>query len=251
MEPYSKQEVAGETETVAARFVRGEWSRREFLQMAGATSALALAPASAWSATAAAGGGDAPVVFWTSESLLPGDMAMALGGGLGGVKEVRAWRLEDGGAGMPGAKPGVSSRAVDAKTLQPNERSIKFEVPASWTPGVFAFQPAGGAVQLINQPLLWFVQPTILLPGLSDNEIAPGVEFQIIGKDFLLPDESGKASVALRSKGGAWKVLPVTKAERYSVQAIAPADLAPGAYEMCVQTGLVVRPAGVSRWRLA
>jgi hypothetical protein len=218
------------------------WSRRDFLQMAGAAGALAVAP-KAWAASSAPAS-DAPVVFWTSESLLPGDMAMALGGGLSVVKEVKSWRLEDGPVGVPGMSSSTPASATMARTVQGNERSIKFEVSPAWEPGVFAFRPADGAVKLINQPLVWFVQPTLLLPGLSDNELAPGGEFQVIGKDFLLPDESGKALVALRGKGGAWKVLGTTKAERYSIQAVLPADVAPGHYEMSVHNGF----GGAAGW---
>jgi len=207
--------------------------RRRFLQGASiAAGAAVLQPRLALAATAA------PVVFWATDGVLPGDLAMAIGGGLRGVHTVRAWRLEDGAIGTPGvAALRAPAAAASVHTLQPAEEALKFQLPSDWKPGLFACDFGGGEPVCLNRPLLWFVQPIHLLPGLADNELAAGVAFQIVGKDLLLPDDSGHTAIAFRPQGGNWTVLQAEAAERYSVTARLPLDAAPGGYEFAVHNG--------------
>ena len=44
-------------------------------------------------------------------------------------------RLNDGGAGQPGAKLVFPAQAATVKALQPNDKSVKFVVPAALKPG--------------------------------------------------------------------------------------------------------------------
>ena len=163
---------------------------------------------------------------------------MAAGGSLEKVKELQVWRLEDTGRGTPGAaQTEMPSNALRVKTLQPNSDSLKFQLPATWKQGVYAMQARGSKTYLLNQPLLWFIQPTRLLPGLAEDEVVAGIEVQIVGKDMLLPDDSGAAMIAIRATGDAWQQVVPAKAERYSLIATLPANLPNGPYELSVHNG--------------
>lgn len=217
-------------------------SRRAFLQMASAgTAALALLP----KPLGAVDLPGSPVVFWATEGVLPNDLVMAVGGSLAGVQEVAAWRLRDDPPATPAdGLPAPPNTATTLKTIQANDRSFKVQLPHDWKPGVFAMRPRGGQTLLLNRPLLWFIQPTKLLPGLSDNEVAPGTEVQVVGKDLLLPDGSGSSLIAIRAAGDRWQTFPATSADRYSILAKLPATLAPGAYELALHNGC----GGAASW---
>ena len=113
----------------------------------------------------------APVVFWGSDGVAPGNVALLYGGGLGETKEVRVRSLPDGAP-------------VTVPTIQPCENSVKFVVPASLQPGVIVVDLGGAQPWILNRPELWFLQPTTLRPGLDVNQASPGAEVQVVGKNF-------------------------------------------------------------------
>lgn len=134
--------------------------------------------------------------------------------------------------------------------LQPNDNSLKFVLPDSAAPGVFAVQVVQGAETsipcLLNRPDLWFCQPASLRPGLGRGDLPPGAEIQIIGKNFTFRgDANPHPLVALRPKfGGVAVPVPVLKAEPFSLSARLPDGLAAGEYEMYAHPGT----SGPSAW---
>jgi hypothetical protein len=91
---------------------------------------------------------------------------------------------------------------------------------------------------LIDAPQVDWSQPTKLLPGLAENEAAPGSTIQIIGRNFLLTPESlGRVRVALLSKDGQIVPLAVSRPDKYSITARVPMSLAAGAYQIWVHNG--------------
>jgi len=207
-------------------------SRRSFVQMAAAAAAAGLGPAKARAQAGPA------VVYWISDSTQPGDLVMAIGGGLGSVRAVRAWRLEDGDIQLPGdAKPATPAAAESIHVVQSSDDAIQFQLPAGWQPGLFGVDAGATARACINRPLVWFIQPVHLLPGLADNETAAGVPFQIVGKDFLLPGDLGKPAIAYRAAGGSWRTLMPDASERFSLTARMPLEAPPGEYEIAVHHG--------------
>ncbi len=180
-----------------------------------------------------------PAVFWASDRLEPGHIAMLYGGALGGRPTVRVWRVEDGDPGQPGAAhPSAPAGALELPALQSVEESLKFQIPAGWKPGLFAAQAGGAAPVVMNRPEIWFAQPTTLAPGLDANEAPPEGEVQIIGKGFTVPGAEGPARVSVRAEGeGSWLAAAVTSAEPYSLVAKLPPGLAEGGHELCVHNG--------------
>jgi hypothetical protein len=178
----------------------------------------------------------APVVFWASDGLAPGDVALFTGGGLAAVREMRVWRVpDDSGTGRLEAP----ATAVRQPALQVTDGSLKFRVPDTLTAGVFAAQPDGGSITLLNRPQPWFLQPDTLAPGLMENEAAPGTTIQLIGKDFLLTGDVGKPVIEVRPVGGGGKArrLATDTAEKFSLRVTLPKDLAPGRHEVRVSNG--------------
>lgn len=175
-----------------------------------------------------------PVVFWAPDSSAPGNIVLLYGGGLAGASKVAVWRVRD-----TDSQPANSVVLVD--TIQPSEQSVKFALPASLQPGVYAAQLRCGGEKsqtiYLNRPEIWFLQPKILLPGLRENQTAAGVDVQIIGKDFLLVGELGHSKAEIRKGKGAWVGLPVSKRERFSLTARMPEGLAAGDYELRVSNG--------------
>jgi len=180
----------------------------------------------------------APTVFWVSEPVQPGEVVLLYGGGLGEVREVTVRRLADEAPGVPPPQSIASeAEAVRVPTLQPSDSSLKFMLPAGMSTGVFAVA-FGGGPRLINVPKVEWCQPTRLLPGLNENEAAPGATVQIIGRNCLL-DESlhEKVKVALRGQDGRILWLKVVRAEKYAIVAELPADLSIGEYQVWVHNG--------------
>jgi hypothetical protein len=189
-----------------------------------------------------------PTVFWASEPVQPGEMVLLYGGGLKAVHEVRVWRLSDADPGVPpsqgplptgqGLKPKArGSEVVRVQALQPSENSLKFVLPRGMSTGVFGVD-LGGERRLINLPKVEWSQPTRLLPGLNQNEAAPGSTVQIIGRNFLL-DESRreKVKVALQPPDGALLWPKVVQTDKYAIITELPANLPLGAYQLRVHNG--------------
>ena len=165
----------------------------------------------------------APVVFSGGDSLAPGNVVMLHGGDLGDVKEVKVMPLPDGGA-------------VSAPALQACDSSVKFQLPANIALGVYSVQCGAGKPFFLNRPEIWFLQPTVLQPGLDKNQAPPDCTIQVVGKNFLLPGDKGTPKISLRRAGKAVD-LPAEKAEKFTFYVKLPADLAVGAYDLLVHNG--------------
>ena len=190
----------------------------------------------------------APVVFWSPDSVEPGDVVLLYGGGLADAQKIVVGRLPDGLTQHPGGPIDVSVAMQTASPIQPCDNSLKFELPTNLAAGIFqaAVQSPAGAGQLVilNRPELWFLQPVKLAPGLSANQTPPGAQVQIIGKNFLLPGDQGSPRAELHSADGRWISLTLTKVERFSLRAQLPADLAEGKYELWLHNGF----GGATGW---
>jgi hypothetical protein len=169
-----------------------------------------------------------PTIFWGPDSLAPGNIVLLYGGDLNALKEVSVQVLPNG-------------KTVTAPVLQPCENSLKFEVPSTLEAGVYSVQGGNGKPFLLNRPEIWFLQPTVLQPGLNENQAPPGSTVQIVGKNFLLPGDKGAPMVRLSNHGKNIE-LKAEKAEKFSLLIKLPADLAEGAYEMRINNGFGGEP---------
>lgn len=170
----------------------------------------------------------APVIFWQPDATAPGDAVLLAGGGLAKADGMMVWRLDDTDAMPDGVQQidrmAMASHGVAAEVIQPGEASLKFIMPRSFQPGLFAAQVSSdrekSKVIVLNRPEPWFMQPTTLRPGLEQNQSPAGAAVQIIGKDFRLPGVKGAPRIALRRGAGApWIQVKVTTAEQFSLVA--------------------------------
>ena len=176
---------------------------------------------------------DHPVVFWASDSVKPGDAILLYGDGLSPVLSVDVKRIADNGSTNT-----VAVQSEKVQTLQPCNASLKFLMPASLEAGIYAVEFKGAKPVLINRPQLWFMQPERLEPGLVQNQAPPGAKIQVVGKDILLPDQQGHASLIIKPvTGGTSHTISADKAEKFSLRATLPSDLAAGTYQIRVSNG--------------
>jgi hypothetical protein len=177
-----------------------------------------------------------PVIFWQPDSIEPGNVVLLAGGGLAACSQASISRAGD------------SAGPMKTEVIQPGEQSVKFILPGSLKPGIFAAHLECGSDKTrtvyLNLPEIWFLQPETLLAGLRENQTAPGTEVQIVGKDFLLPGDLGTPRVEIRSGNGAWTNLAIVKSERFSLYAKVPTGIPTGTYELRVSNGF----GGANGW---
>ncbi len=186
-----------------------------------------------------------PVVFWASQPVSPGDAVLLYGGDLAGVRSIFLNRLTDDATGEPPGRLSISAaKSISVPAYQSTPNSLKFIIPKALPPGVFAVVYGGNPI-LLGVPQVDWCQPTRLLPGLMENEAAPGSAIQIIGRNFLLtPTSAGRLRVALRSEQGQIIQLAMLSADKYSITARLPASLAAGRYQIWLHNGY----GGPSGW---
>src|SRR4051812_11591057 len=91
-----------------------------------------------------------PVIFWQSDPISPGQTALVTGSDFTGTKTVRMHRVEDTPEGRR-----VAAKTIEVGTLSTSDHAIAFEIPASFSPGVFEYEIVGamGHVSgLLNAP---------------------------------------------------------------------------------------------------
>ena len=162
-------------------------------------------------------------IFWGSDDVGPGNVVLLYGGGLANIKQVEVRNLPDG-------------QPIKAASIQPCDGSVKFILPQEAGAGVFSVTCGEGGAFLLNRPELWFMQPTVLQPGLDQNQAPPDCTIQVVGKNFLLPGDKGTPKISLLRAGKAVE-LSTEKAEKFSLQVKLPADLAVGTYDLRVHNG--------------
>ncbi len=132
-------------------------------------------------------GSEAPLVFWASDPVRPGEVVVVQGGRWGGEPKVELSQLGDAAAAQPG-------NTVTFTPFQSSKDALKFLIPASWKPGAYRLQVIAGGVKsapwVINAPDPWWQQ------GDWGKEASPGGWLRIFGKCLSF---DGRALVALRA----------------------------------------------------
>jgi len=160
---------------------------------------------------------------------------LVCGSGLADVAEVRLARPADGAAGVPNADPlAFPNESQGAKPLQPCACSVKFVLPESLGPGVFAAQlktaRGGSATILLNRPEAWWCQ------GDAGTTARPGGWVRVFGRCLGWPNGARAKAATIYLKGPASVALEA-KADCYAAAAKAPENLPPGEYEVSVHSG--------------
>ena len=145
-----------------------------------------------WSSAAFAA---AAQVYWASDPVGPGAAVMVIGDALGKHATVEIVRLADTAAGSPASArfswPGEGEKV---EALQATEHSLKFVVPATLPPGVFAYRittASGDATGLLNRPAIWWTQ------GNRGTSTSPGGILHLFGKNLAASGAGGAAATVL------------------------------------------------------
>lgn len=171
-----------------------------------------------------------PVVFWVSQPIRPGETALLYGSDLDGTTAVSVARLPDGNPGPPGQKWTMPKARVTVPILQKSATSLKFVVPDSLKPGVFAAQvgtPSGETVVLLDRPQVLWAQ------GDCGLTASPGGWVRAFGT-CLGWGAGRKTTFLLR---GPKTVTVAAEADCYSAKAIVPKGLPTGEYGVFVHNG--------------
>ena len=188
----------------------------------------------------AAHAGVAPVVFWASSPVRPGEAVLVTGSGLDDGCTVEVCRLADAAPQSP-APAQWSTPIAQPTVLQARGQSLKFVLPGEQKPGVFALRVRSGkatsATVLLNGPSPWWCQ------GDAGTKATPGGYVRVFGNGLGWPGIApgggkGKRSPAstIRLKGPRAVVL-AAEGGRYAIRSRLPSDLAPGQYELRVHNG--------------
>ncbi len=167
-----------------------------------------------------------PVVFWASDPVAVGDAAMLLGEGLGPQPVVEIERLRDDRGAAP-------ERTQSVEVLQPNAQSLKFVLPSSLKPGVFAVRVvvAGETTTLLmNRPAAWWAQ------GDLGTAASPGGWVRAFGKNFVLGNDPARRSTTFYLRGPKTLMLRA-EADAFAAKATLPADLPVGEYQLQLHNG--------------
>ena len=161
-------------------------------------------------------------VFQVLDPVRPDDTVLVVGDSLPKSPRVELARLPDGEAGEPAA-PAFVGAAQAAEVASASADSLKFIVPAKLMPGLYAWRLNGQFQGLLNRPTAWWAQ------GDRGPTATPGGWLRVCGKSL-----GSKAVVMLRG--------PRTRhiaavADRYTLRAELPADLAVGSYQLVVHNG--------------
>ena len=166
---------------------------------------------------------------------------MLQGSDLGAAAIVEMARLDD--------RPGTEVRPLpDIKQwsrvplLQASDETLKFVVPATWKPGVFACRvTVGGAASeplLLNAPDPWWIQ------GDEGEAASPGGWLRVLGKSLAL---GGQSMARLEPEHGEPLVLRPAAADGFCLRFDLPATLPTGPYTVRVHNG----SGGNAAWRTA
>ena len=174
----------------------------------------------------------APVVFWQSDPIAPGEAVMLVGEGFTDAPMIEVARLEDAAPARPddGAWSGPGE---PAEVLQAGDGCVKFALPTGLRPGVFGYrvQAAGeSATGLLNRPVIWWAQ------GDLGHRASPGGWLRVLGKNLGWKARPESARTTLLLRGPREVALPA-EGGPYSAQVTLPDDLPPGEYEVLAHNG--------------
>jgi len=194
-------------------------------------------------------------VFWESQPVAPGEVAIVLGAG-----------LDTYTGGMPGAVPppampleAFASRFPDepqdttyaftifvdpphlprvpARVLQHNSDCVKLLVPSTFRPGVFLYEIEGNVLGLLNAPAVTWLQAD------QGHVASPGGWLRVFGT--CLASDGGPTVLALaRSengrpvRGGPVITAQAENASSWSARFELPQDIPPGEYCLSVHSGV-------------
>jgi hypothetical protein len=184
-----------------------------------------------------------PQIIQASDPVRPDETVLAIGEGFGNGCTAELGQLADGPITKPQTDltPAVK-QWVAIQPLQTDARSLKFVVPKSWPPGVWAFRVRQGgdvsAPAILNAPDPWWWN------GDGGEFASPGGWLRVFGKSLSF---GGESRALLRGVDGRSVTLATRASSGYALNFPLPADIPAGNYTLAIHNGL----GGDASWRPA
>lgn len=191
----------------------------------------------------------APVVIWHSDDVRGGESVMLSGEDfVPGQTRVVGLRLTDRASSAPATStPSAVTPPRDAEPvtiLQATAQTLIINLPARWSPGLYALWIGTGNNRDWSAPV--FLNRANA-EWLSHSTAQPGEELRLVGR-ILSPSSasvtgaapatrSPSSRISLHLPDGHWRDLPVTASDKYSLHLTLPADLSEGSYELRAHNG--------------
>jgi len=187
----------------------------------------------------------APVVFWHSDPVSPGETVLLVGDDLDG-STVQVRRMDDTDPYSEVVELGWRDAGPVAPVLQPCGQSLKFVIPRTLEPGVYAYRvhnERGACDGRINAPAAWWLQ------GDGGTFATPGGWLRVFGKNLGWPDSDTDYATSVWLQGPREVHLQAV-ADCYAARAELPADLPVGDYHVVLHSGLGGREAWSNSLRI-
>ncbi|MHB8995623.1 MAG: LamG domain-containing protein [Armatimonadota bacterium] len=154
----------------------------------------------------------APVIYWASDPVRPGETVLVAGEGFGSAPVVS---VKSGG------------KAVAVKPLQPTDTGLKFVIPADLKSGIFTFTiktAEGAANRDLNRPVIWWWR------GAYGEVVGAGEELRLLGRNLAAPGRKTTVTIAGKKT---WTI--PAKSDGYCASLRFPAT--PGEYRVTLNNG--------------
>jgi len=198
-----------------------------------------------------------PSYFWLSGALQPGDIGMLIGENLGTIADIELYRLDDDNVDglepayvrhpqpdapfVPDVNPRATaapweeSEALPATTVQMTQQGLKFIVPETEAPGVYAIRPIvpgkETAVLYANAPELVWAQ------GDQGDTASPDGWIRLVGRQLAVSGHTPQVVLEAVDGGELTRVQADTVYDAYAAQIKVPASLAAGEYRLYLHNG--------------
>ena len=173
----------------------------------------------------------APDLFWGSDPVRPGEVALLIGDGLDSVSHVFvSLSNNDKNASSSQEKPGLGQ---EAEILDLSNESLKLLVPEDLQEGVYRVEihSANGVVDyLLNRPAIYWLQGDA---GLEKGH--SGRWLRIFGRN--ISHDPKQTVILLRAKDGRTREIAPTSASLWEATFSLPKDLPPGHYTLRLYNG--------------
>jgi pectate lyase-like protein len=165
-----------------------------------------------------------PTVFWASDPVDAGEMAMVIGDSFESISKVRLLRISDKATGFPSPSDWGRS-SVQVPVVQGGNTSLKFVIPSGFGSGVTAVRVnAGGREQTVylNRPTVYWSQ------GDGGTIATRGGWVRVFGRNIGVPGLA--ARLGLTGPDRKARVINATGATRWDAKFPLPKDIPPGTY---------------------
>lgn len=177
------------------------------------------------------GASASPTVFWASDPVAAGEMAMVIGDSFEAASNVRLLRIADEAKAPPGASDWQRS-GVRVPVVQGSATSLKFVIPGGFSPGIIAVLIGAGGHEVsvtLNRPAAYWSQ------GDGGTVATRGGWVRVFGRNIGVPGLIARLELAGADRKT--RVISLKGASRWDAKFPLPADIPLGTYRARLHNG--------------